>query len=55
MHAGLETASFAKTAPTLQLVSLGATILKPHSPKERVHIAGVGDVYEIVRHTLAQL
>ena len=55
MHAGLETASFAKTAPKLQLVSLGATILNPHSPKERVHIAGVGDVYEIVRHTLAQL
>ncbi|MDO5352041.1 MAG: beta-Ala-His dipeptidase [Succinatimonas sp.] len=55
MHAGLETATFAKTAPNLQLVSLGATILNPHSPQERVNIQGVGEVYQIVKNTLAKL
>lgn len=55
MHAGLETATFAETAPNLQLVSLGATILNPHSPQERVNIQGVGEIYQIVRNTLARL
>ena len=55
MHAGLETATFAKTAPNLQLVSLGATILNPHSPQERVNIQGVGEIYQIVRNTLARI
>lgn len=55
MHAGLETATFAKTAPNLQLVSLGATIYNPHSPQERVNIQGVGEIYNIVKHTLEKL
>ncbi len=55
MHAGLETATFAKTCPKLQLVSLGATILYPHSPQECVDIDGVNRVYNILLKTLSEL
>lgn len=55
IHAGLECAVFARRAPQLQLVSVGPTIISPHSPKERADIAGASQIYEILRRTLAAL
>ena len=55
MHAGLECAQFCKAAPHLQLVSLGSTLLAPHSPDERCLIKGVGELYDTLKLTLSSL
>ncbi|MCR5084814.1 MAG: beta-Ala-His dipeptidase [Succinivibrionaceae bacterium] len=55
MHAGLECAEFTRLSPGLAIASIGPTLLSPHSPAERLRIAGVGTLYEALRLTLAQL
>lgn len=55
IHAGLECAVFARCAPHLQLVSVGPTIISPHSPEERADIAGASQIYQTLRRTLAAL
>ncbi|MCI6906489.1 MAG: beta-Ala-His dipeptidase [Succinatimonas sp.] len=55
LHAGVECANFAKKNEALQLISIGPTILNPHSIKERVDIKGVNDIYLTVRRALAML
>ena len=55
LHAGVECANFAKKNEALQLISIGPTILNPHSIKERVGIKGVNDIYLTVRRALAML
>lgn len=55
IHAGLECAQFSKAAPRLQLVSLGSTLLAPHSPDERAYIKGVGELYDTLRLTLSSI
>lgn len=52
MSAGLECAFFAKANPNLQLVSIGPTILNPHSPFEKVYVKGVEEIYETLKLTL---
>ncbi len=49
IHAGLECAQFAKLNPGLAMISVGSTILNPHSPKERAGIKGCAELYETVR------
>lgn len=41
IHAGLECGIFAGKRPGLQMLSLGPTVLDPHSPSERADIASV--------------
>lgn len=55
IHAGLECAQFAQKAPHLQLVSLGSTLLAPHSPDERALICGVGELYDTLRLALSNI
>lgn len=55
IHAGLECAQFSKAAPHLQLISLGSTLLAPHSPDERAYIKGVGELYDTLRLTLSSI
>lgn len=55
IHAGLECAQFARIQPKLQLISVGSTILSPHSPKERAEIAGAAELFRVLRLTLEQL
>ncbi|MGN0903060.1 MAG: beta-Ala-His dipeptidase [Succinivibrio sp.] len=55
LHAGVECAAFAKANPDLQLISIGPTILNPHSIKERVDIRGTADIYKTVSSALAKL
>ena len=55
LHAGVECATFAKANKKLQLISIGPTVLNPHSPKERVDIEGVKDIYLTVSRALAML
>ena len=47
--------TFAKANKKLQLISIGPTVLNPHSPKERVDIEGVKDIYLTVSRALAML
>lgn len=55
IHAGLECAQFSQKAPELQLVSLGSTLLAPHSPDERALISGVGELYDTLRLALSNI
>ncbi|MDY6419617.1 MAG: hypothetical protein SPL03_03600, partial [Succinivibrio dextrinosolvens] len=55
MHAGVECAQFALLNKKLQLISVGPTILNPHSPQERVDIKGVEQMYITICHALAML
>lgn len=55
MHAGVECAQFAILNKELQLISVGPTILNPHSPQERVDIRGVEQMYVTVCRALAML
>jgi dipeptidase D len=53
IHAGLECALFADKFPQLQIVSMGPTILDPHSDRERVDLDSVAKVMEVVERILA--
>jgi len=48
IHAGLECGIFAGKKPSLDMLSFGPTILDPHSPSERVEIAGVERFYSFL-------
>ena len=55
IHAGLECALFAKRFPSLQIVSIGPTILDPHSTRERVDLHSVEDVMFVVKRIVSDL
>lgn len=55
VHGGLETGLFQGIAPDTDMVSVGPTILHPHSPDERVKIETVGEVYDLVVRMLEKL
>ncbi len=55
LHAGVECAMFAKYNSELQLISIGPTVLNPHSPMERVDIKGTKEIYSTVIRALAML
>jgi dipeptidase D len=49
IHAGLECALFSKIEPRLRVVSIGPSIMSPHSPQEVVYIDSVNTVWKVVR------
>jgi dipeptidase D len=53
IHAGLECGIIKAKFPGIEMASIGPTILYPHSTRERVEIASVLAVYEIVRKIIA--
>lgn len=55
IHGGLETGLFQGIAPETDMVSVGPTILHPHSPDERVKIDTVGQAYDLVVRMLEKL
>jgi dipeptidase D len=48
IHAGLECGLFKKPYPHMDMVSIGPTITGPHSPDEQVHIASVGQYWQLL-------
>ncbi|QTF07358.1 beta-Ala-His dipeptidase [Brenneria izadpanahii] len=48
IHAGLECGLFKKPYPDMDMVSIGPTITGPHSPDEQVHIASVGQYWQLL-------
>jgi dipeptidase D len=55
IHAGLECGLIGDMIPGMDMVSFGPQIDFPHSPDERVDIASVGDFYNLLTSTLAEL
>ena len=55
MHAGLECGVIGEKYPGMQIISLGPTIVDPHSPNERVQISTVGDFWKFLKLALETL
>jgi dipeptidase D len=55
IHAGLETGVIGAKHPGLDVISVGPTIQNVHSPDERLDIASVGKVYDLLVATLARI
>lgn len=55
IHAGLETGILSNTFPQTLMVSYGPNIKGAHSPDERVEIASVAKVWDILTATLARI
>jgi dipeptidase D len=55
VHAGLEMSVIGGTYPALDMISIGPTIEHAHSPDERLEIASVGKVYDVLVATLARI
>ena len=48
IHGGLECSQFASIDPEVQIVSIGATLEYPHSPRERLLIASVQVLWKLL-------
>ena len=48
IHGGLECSQFASLVPGIQIVSIGATLEYPHSPRERLQIASVPIIWSLL-------
>lgn len=55
IHAGLEAGMISKLHPGMHAISIGPTILSPHSPQERCKIETVGQIFEITKSIIAKL
>ena len=51
-HGGLECALLGAKYPHWQMVSMGPTVLYPHSPDEKVNIPSVQHVWELLKAVL---
>lgn len=55
VHAGLETSTIGANYPELDLISIGPTITGQHSIDERLEIASVGKVYDLLVAVLGRI
>lgn len=55
VHAGLETSVVGATYPQMSMISVGPTLVAVHSPDERMEVASVAKVYDLLVATLAQV
>lgn len=55
IHAGLEAGMICKLHEGMEAVSIGPTIVSPHSPKERCLLDSVYKMYDIVRDILQDI
>ena len=54
-HGGLECALLGGKYPNLQMVSIGPTVLYPHSPDEQVNIKSVGHIWDFLKEVLVNI
>ncbi len=52
VHAGLECGTFSSKYPGIDMISIGPTLTKVHSPSERLHIPSVAKVMDLLAATL---
>lgn len=55
IHAGLEAGMICKKHEGMEAISIGPTILSPHSPTEKCKIETVGQCYEIMADLLRNI
>ncbi len=55
IHGGLETREFIKKIPGIQMVSFGPTILRLHSPDEKLRIADVGIIFRVIKELVTNI
>jgi dipeptidase D len=55
IHAGLETSVVGVTYPGMDMISVGPTLVAVHSPDERLEVASVPKVYDLLVDTLKQI
>lgn len=55
IHAGLECGILSGAYPHWDMVSMGPTLLSPHSPDERAHIPSVQKVWDFLKAVLAAI
>jgi len=55
IHAGLECGVIRERYPAIDMASIGPNIVAPHSTAERLEIASVGRIMEVVRGVIAAL
>ena len=55
MHAGLECSIIGGKYPDMDMISIGANILSPHSPDERIQISSVDKLWKFIKSFLAEL
>lgn len=55
VHAGLETSAVGVIFPGMDMISVGPTMLNGHSPDERLEVASVPRVYELLVATLRRI
>lgn len=55
IHAGLECGLFKQPYPHMDMVSIGPTIVAPHSPDERVHIESVEKYWQLLTALLENI
>lgn len=55
IHAGLECGILAGAYPNWDMVSVGPTLLSPHSPDERAHIPAVPKVWDFLKAVLEEI
>lgn len=54
-HGGLECALLGGKYPHWEMVSIGPTIMYPHSPDEKVNIASVANIWEFLKTVLGEI
>lgn len=54
-HGGLECAILGAKYPEWEMISIGPTILHPHSPDEKVNVRAVANAWEFVKGILAEI
>jgi len=55
IHAGLETSVAGVTYPGMDMISIGPTIIGVHSPDERLDVASVQKVFDLIVATLERV
>lgn len=55
IHAGLECGILGGIYPEWDMISMGPTLMSPHSPDERCHIPSVGKTYDFLKEVLATI
>jgi dipeptidase D len=55
VHAGLETSVVGVKYPRIDIISVGPTLMAVHSPDERLEVASVDKVYDLLVETLKQI
>ena len=55
IHAGLEVSDIGAKHPGMDMISIGPTVLDVHTPNERIDVASVKKVFDLLADTLKRI